>query len=234
MGFKKRGNSFFGFTLIELLVANRRIRRVYSPTFLIAFAVIGLAGSVLSSRPVLAEGAPVRTMSFNVREDDGTRTTRDNAWVSTIDTSRRDLAIQVVNDFDPDILGVQEAHLNQVNDLQGGLPGHGFYGVGRDDGVEGGEFMGIYYRSSRFTQTNQGTFWLTDTPDVPGSMCQAVSSPEPPIYELHPGSLSKTTRLATKSTSCLTRIGIMCPRLPETFRPILSALKSKLSPATGQ
>lgn len=126
-------------------------------------------------QPVTAEGAPLSVMSFNVRVDNGTPSDRANAWVSSTGTSRRDLALSVVNDFDPDILGVQEALLNQVDDLQNALPGSDFYGVGREDGVNAGEFMGIFYRSSRFTQTDQGTFWLTDTPNVPSTFPGAAN-----------------------------------------------------------
>ncbi|KAK1478544.1 endonuclease/Exonuclease/phosphatase [Colletotrichum cuscutae] len=42
-------------------------------------------------------------------------------------------------------------------------------GVGRDDGVAAGEFSPIYYRPGTWTLTENRTYWLSETPDVPGS-----------------------------------------------------------------
>jgi len=156
--------------LYRQFVVNLRLMRNHMPMFLVALTVAGLVSSLLLAGPANAENAPISVMSFNVLVDDGTPSSGANAWVSSTGTSRRDLAIDVVNNFGPDILGVQEALPNQVDDLQNGLPGYGFYGVGRDNGIDEGEFAGIYYRNDRFTQTNQGTFWLSNEPEVPGSI----------------------------------------------------------------
>ncbi len=120
---------------------------------------------------------PIKMMSFNIRYD--TSSDGINSWNAT-PNRRRDLALQVIDDFAPDILGVQEALRNQVNDLKAGLPEFDFYGVGRDNGTTAGEHSAIYYRSDRFTRTNQGTFWLTLTPDrpsaYPGACCNRIAS----------------------------------------------------------
>ena len=116
------------------IVVNRWVRWTGTPSFPVTLAMVGLVGSVLSARPAMGD-APIKTMSFNIRFDDGTPSNAPNAWVSTSGTSRRDLALDVINDYGPDILGVQEALNNQVNDLQTGLPGYDFYGVGRDNGA---------------------------------------------------------------------------------------------------
>ena len=43
-----------------------------------------------------------------------------------------------------------------------------------------GEYSGIFYRSDRFTRTDEGTFWLSFTPDVPsffpGTCCRRIAS----------------------------------------------------------
>ena len=108
-------------------------------------------------------------MSFNLRADFnfGASSGEANAWISTSGNHRRDLVTTVINASGPDILGVQEAFNNQVIDLQNALPSYGFYGVGRNNGAAAGEYSGIFFRNNRFTQTNQGTFWLSLTPDVP-------------------------------------------------------------------
>jgi len=40
-----------------------------------------------------------------------------------------------------DIVGIQEALCDQVNDLAERLPDYNWFGVGRDDGDNAGEFM---------------------------------------------------------------------------------------------
>ncbi|MBA4106821.1 MAG: hypothetical protein C0485_13790 [Pirellula sp.] len=134
-----------------------------------------LVASTLPSQ--LYAATPIKTMSFNIRYD--TSSDGVNAW-NTGTIPRRTLAVQVIDDFAPDILGVQEALRNQVLNLKADLPEFDFYGVGRDNGIQSGEHSAIYYRSDRFTRTNQGTFWLTLTPDrpsrYPGACCNRIAS----------------------------------------------------------
>ncbi|MDX1619310.1 MAG: endonuclease/exonuclease/phosphatase family protein, partial [Balneolaceae bacterium] len=40
-------------------------------------------------------------------------------------------------------------------------------GVGRTDGKQAGEFSPIFYNSRRFEKLDNGTFWLSKTPDTP-------------------------------------------------------------------
>jgi endonuclease/exonuclease/phosphatase family metal-dependent hydrolase len=112
-----------------------------------------------------------RVMSFNIRGDFdlGKATDKREAWNALSGDHRRDLVLTVIKAYDPDILGVQEAYLNQLDDLQTALPGYGHYGVGRDDGQAAGEQSAIFYRSKRFDRVREGSFWLSDTPSVAGS-----------------------------------------------------------------
>ncbi len=113
---------------------------------------------------------PLSVMTFNIRYDAGFGSWSDpNGWLYTCGP-RRDRAVNTVRAADPDIFGVQEALWNQVNDLKNAFPGYGFYGVGRIDGGNLGEFSGIFFRSTRFTLVDSGTFWLSETPDVPGTV----------------------------------------------------------------
>jgi endonuclease/exonuclease/phosphatase family metal-dependent hydrolase len=64
---------------------------------------------------------------------------------------------------------VQEALVNQVNDLFKLLPGYKWIGVGRDDGAAEGEFMAIFYLEDRFQVLEDSTFWLSENPSVPGN-----------------------------------------------------------------
>lgn len=138
-----------------------------------------LAVAITEAQAHAAPGdTPLTVMTFNIRADFdfGAATNKPNAWISTTGQHRRDLAASVIQDAGPDVLGVQEAFVNQVNDLSSALPGYGFYGVGRNDGAALGEYSGIFYRSDRFTRTGEGTFWLSNTPAVVGSVFPGAST----------------------------------------------------------
>jgi endonuclease/exonuclease/phosphatase family metal-dependent hydrolase len=111
----------------------------------------------------MSSSAFLRVMSFNIRLNivhDGS-----NAW-----PYRKDLAASMLHLYRPDVVGLQEALPDQVDDLAVRLPDYAWVGVGRDDGARKGEFAAIFYRRARLTLLDQGTFWLSETPDVPGSL----------------------------------------------------------------
>jgi len=135
-------------------------------------AALGLAVGQMAQADTsdLCAVVPLRVMTFNIRHDLGFGSWSDpNGWLYTCGP-RRDRAANTIRAQAPDIFGVQEALLNQINDLKKAFPGYGFYGVGRDDGRILGEFSGIFYRSGRFTLSDAGTFWLSETPDLPGTV----------------------------------------------------------------
>jgi len=105
----------------------------------------------------------LRAMSFNIRLN----TSRDgpNAW-----PNREGLVASMVHLHQPDVVGLQEVLPDQVDDLAARLPDFSWVGVGRDDGARKGEFAAIFYRRARLMLLNQGTFWLSGTPDVSGSL----------------------------------------------------------------
>jgi endonuclease/exonuclease/phosphatase family metal-dependent hydrolase len=111
---------------------------------------------------VQGEEGTLRLMTFNIRY--GTAPDGDDAW-----PLRRALAVRVIRDFDPHVLGVQEALAFQLDAIQQELTQYSRIGVGRDDGREAGEYSAILYDRRRLAPLDQGTFWLSDTPEVPGS-----------------------------------------------------------------
>ena len=115
------------------------------------------------------EGARFKAMSFNIRYDSGEESRDRNAWVSRNGLHRRDLVFRLIDETNPDILGLQEVLPNQRRDLAAHLEGYEGYGVGRDDGVELGEQCAIFVRTKRFEVLDRGTFWLCDTPDQAGA-----------------------------------------------------------------
>jgi len=76
-----------------------------------------------------------------------------------------------------EICGVQEPVSLQVNDLLAALPGWAMTGRPRDDGRTSGEYSCIFYRTDRFELLNEGTFWLSHSPDVPASRYPGAPHP---------------------------------------------------------
>lgn len=118
--------------------------------------------SAIAAAPVAAPAPPLRIMSFNIRYD--TPNDGANAW-----PHRRDWVAGLIRYHAPDAVGVQEALATMLRDLDVRLPEFDRVGVGRADGREGGEFSAILYRAERLELLDSGTFWLSPTPEVPGS-----------------------------------------------------------------
>ena len=104
---------------------------------------------------------PFNIITYNIRYNntgDGV-----NAW-----PLRKDKVAGLLAFHQADIFNVQEALIEQINDLKSSFPEFGCYGLGRDDGKEAGEHMSVFYRKSRFEKLAEGTFWLSETPEKPG------------------------------------------------------------------
>jgi endonuclease/exonuclease/phosphatase family metal-dependent hydrolase len=107
-------------------------------------------------------GQSLTVMTYNIRFDnpkDGV-----NAW-----PNRTAKVAALIQRYDPDVIGVQEALHHQLLDLLRILPDYSFAGVGRDDGKLKGEFSAILFRNNRFGLLETTTLWLSETPEVPGS-----------------------------------------------------------------
>lgn len=104
---------------------------------------------------------PLKVMSFNVRTP---ADTNDNRW-----ENRRDLMAQVIRTQDPDVIGTQELVKAQADDLIARLPKFAWFGESRGGG-EDDEHMGVFYRTDRLRVLESGNFWLSDTPEVAGSI----------------------------------------------------------------
>lgn len=116
-----------------------------------------------SNVTAFADENALRVMTFNIRYNnpgDGI-----NAW-----PNRKDhVADMIGTKHKADLAGLQEALKGQIDDLQDRLDDYAWFGVGRDDGKDKGEYCPIFYRKTRFELLEKGTFWLSETPTVPGS-----------------------------------------------------------------
>jgi len=105
----------------------------------------------------------LQVVTFNVRYDnpnDG-----QNVWGMRVPIIESYFAKET-----PDIIGMQEVKHNQILDLQKILPGFDFVGTGRDDGKRGGEYTPVFYKKDKFILLKNSQFWLSETPEVPGSV----------------------------------------------------------------
>lgn len=111
----------------------------------------------------LVHGRDLDVISYNVRYD-AKNDTRDRDW-----QARKKLVADFLKKGE--IIGLQEGLAHQIDELNNALPNHTLYGVGRSDGKKSGEFTAIFFdnRQWKLDPTENGTFWLSDTPDKPGS-----------------------------------------------------------------
>jgi endonuclease/exonuclease/phosphatase family metal-dependent hydrolase len=106
---------------------------------------------------------PIKVMSFNIRY--GAANDGENSW------KHRDyLVLETIQNYGPDLIGYQEALKFQVDFLKQNLKGYGFHGIGRDKGTEEGEYVPVMWKMDRFELVDSGHFWLSETPEIPGSV----------------------------------------------------------------
>lgn len=80
---------------------------------------------------------------------------------------RKEALAQTVSSYKPAIMGFQEVLLPQLQFLESQFKGYQRVGVGRDDGKEKGEFSPVFFDTERFDLVQNGTFWLSNTPETP-------------------------------------------------------------------
>lgn len=140
--------------------ATRACPRIYIFTMLLALLFVFLLETACSTGP--SEGIELKVMTFNVRFDnpaDG-----QHNW-----QFRLEAAARLVWSSGVDLLGTQELLRNQLEDFLARLPEYGYIGVGREDGRTAGEYSAVLYLKERFLPVNSGNFWLSQSPEVPGS-----------------------------------------------------------------
>ncbi len=106
----------------------------------------------------------ITVMTFNIRYGDAED--GKHHW-----KHRKDLTLGTVTAHDPDLLGLQEPTPEQWAFFRNGLPGYTDFGVTRTEWKNADPpCMGGFFRTERFTKLADGRFWLSETPDVPGSI----------------------------------------------------------------
>jgi len=105
----------------------------------------------------------LKVMSFNIRLNVASDSL--NAW-----PNRAGLVASQVTYYQVDLLGVQEARPEQMDDLRARLTRYRSIGGGRDNGTDQGEASALFYDTTRLESLQNGMFWLSKTPEIPGSL----------------------------------------------------------------
>lgn len=102
----------------------------------------------------------LKVISLNIRygeANDGT-----NSWRYRCPSS-----LLMLDEEKPDVMGLQEAFDYQILFFTENRSDYKAIGVGREDGRREGEHMAILYNKKTVSLKKWGTFWLSETPDVP-------------------------------------------------------------------
>ncbi len=76
-------------------------------------------------------------VSYNIRLDVASDSL--NRW-----DNRKDFLIGQLNFHEPEVFGIQEGLLHQLEEIKKGMPGYNYLGKGREDGLKNGEFSAIF------------------------------------------------------------------------------------------
>lgn len=128
---------------------------------IITFLVILFLPSL--SKAFVQDQAKIKVMSYNIQT--GTHYQPDTPQKIA----------KLLDEWNVDIFGTQELHMPQVQLFAQELSDYDWFGVGRDNGKTLGETSVIFYRTEKYELLEQNSFWLSETPEVPGSKSWGTS-----------------------------------------------------------
>ena len=139
-----------------------KMRFVKRAACAVAFAacVAAVGDDAMSQAP---SAVKLRVGTYNIRTmgaDKGT----PNAW-----EERKEDVVALIRKLNLDAFGLQEVTAGQKEFLLKALPEYDMVGEFRGAGKRRGEASSVCYLKSRFAVVKTGTFWLSETPEVPGS-----------------------------------------------------------------
>lgn len=115
----------------------------------------------------------IKVGSFNIRYDNPEED-KEDAW-----SLRKRSVLKEVAAQNFDVCGLQEVLPHVLEDFKT-LESFYLYGVCRDDGKTEGEMNPILVNTQTFDVLDEGTFWLSDTPNIPSryetSACTRIAS----------------------------------------------------------
>jgi endonuclease/exonuclease/phosphatase family metal-dependent hydrolase len=104
-------------------------------------------------------------ITLNLRFD--TPSDGEHAW-----PHRREAVGKLLRERAPLLIGTQEGLAGQLAELAALLPGYASFGVARGS-PEQDEHCRVFYRTDALRLRRHGDFWLSETPDQPGSRTES-------------------------------------------------------------
>ena len=115
----------------------------------------------MPTSPDSGQRAELDVMTFNLRYASARP---PHSWAE-----RRPVMRLLLRGESPHLIGTQEGLYQQLRDIEHDLsPEYDWIGTGREGGSHG-EFMAIFYDTSRLAPLEYDNFWLSETPDKIGS-----------------------------------------------------------------
>src|SRR6056300_689551 len=101
-----------------------------------------------------------KIMTYNIRLDYTAK--NSDPW-----SVRKSKVFEQIKSSGVSVFGIQEGMPNQIEDLKKAFSNFEMEGVGRDDGAHKGEYSAVFYKRDLFEKLEGGTFWLSETPNIP-------------------------------------------------------------------
>ena len=173
-----------GLSIKAILPNNNSSTKAVSSIFTITRSQIATLEGTMPA-PALSARPELQVWSFNItcqKNDDNSSWSSNNYW-----SQRKAGVYAFFNTQSPDIIGTQECEYRQRVDILDNTSGYAAYGLGEDYGKESSGNSGgiswlpsykdyntdsssaIFYKTSKFTALDKGTFWLSDNPSSVGS-----------------------------------------------------------------
>lgn len=122
--------------------------------------VIGSSGLAQTNKPVAPENRSIKLMTYNLKF---ASPDFKPSW-----EIRREMQIEMIRKYAPDIIGTQEGLKEQIDWLADNLPEYVVVGEGRKGGDDD-EHMAIFFKRDKFRLRGMQSFQLSETPEIIGS-----------------------------------------------------------------
>lgn len=146
------------FVELVIYICNPKFKNIYMRKMSILLSVVLMSLMFVSCLSKQEDGVSINVMTYNLRYSNSADA--PHHW-----DARKEGALEVIKREKVDLLGIQEGLISQINYLDSALTNYKRVGVGRDDGKSEGEFSAIYYDADRFESLENGTIWLSETPN---------------------------------------------------------------------